>query len=460
MPGPDGIIRNDASDNFTVKSLEMESKYIKGLTNFTGKFQWRVLLKGETEIAGAWNEISALTGNIERGGMVATEHFSPFVLDDAIITYGFYDSGHGEAGLTNRHQCYVTICSRSNESWMGAVAPPESAQAQLPFARFVLPAAHDNGMNTMENARAVLKGISPSHNPLMKEYLPHLTFFDHLPDAAIAQMLPNIVYATSVTQKKPIRTMLDLGTRYFEFRPALLLPLFQEISSLPNKFYFQHSCIPGVPLESFLDDQVAFLDEHPTEIVTLHFRFDNIPAACKKPTKDEIADHLNNACAKANKNGPLTWCGREDFITPIDDLRRSGKRLIVVTLAEKYDSWTAQAYATLHTESIIGRFESMNTEGQHATDLTVLQCQATSQSIPEVLVHSVVASNTATSCLSSTKAMGDMRTLPWIRANANQRLKAERNIVVMNDFIDGATCDTCVDLSAERLSWGPADCVR
>lgn len=253
--------------------------------------------------------------------------------------------------------------------------------------------------------------------------------------------------------------MLELGARYFEFRPAILLPLFQEISQLPNKFYFQHSCIPGLGFEDFLDTQVAFLDAHPTEIVVVHIRFDNIPEACRKPTESEIMQHFDAACAKATHTN-LHWTGREGFKTPIDELRNSGKRLITVILADQYSSWTAQAYATLHSEPIIARFEGMTTEGQYNSDLTVMQCQATSQSIPEVLVYSVVASNAATSCLSSTKAMGDMRTLPWLRANMNQRLKAERTIIIMNDFIDAATCETAIDLSAERLSWGPDGCVQ
>lgn len=459
VPGPDGVIINGVGDNFTVKSLEMESKHIKGFTSFTGKFQWRVLKDG-IEVAGAWNMINTFTGDLEgKEGMISTEHFAPFVLEDVIITYGFYDAGHGNIGLTNRDQCYVTVAPKSNAFWMGYLAPPGSPQAQLPYARFVLPAPHDNGMNGMQNADAVLKGVSPSQIPWLKQFLPHLRFFDHIPDTALAHMLPNIIYGTSVTQKKPISTMLELGSRYFEYRPALLLPYFQEASKLTNKYYFQHACIPGLAFDEFLDNQVAFLDTHQTEIVTIHIRYDNIPDACKKPTNEEIAEHFNAACAKA-VHGPLTWCGREGFLTPIDELRRTGRRLIVVILAEKYDSWTAQAYATLHSESIIARFDGMGTDGQLSTDLTILQCQATSQSIKEVLVHSVVASNTATSCLTSTKAMGDMRTLPWLKANANVRLRAERNLVVMNDFIDGATCDTCIELSAERLSWGPDGCVR
>lgn len=88
---------------------------------------------------------------------------------------------------------------------------------------------------------------------------------------------------------------------------------------------------------------------------------------------------LTEACSKAT-NAPLTWGHRECFSRPIDELRETGTRLIVVILAEKYDSWTAEAYATLHADPIIARFESMNTEGQESTDITVLQCQV---SIPE-----------------------------------------------------------------------------
>jgi len=450
VPGPDGTIVNAAKDNFTVKSLEMESHNIPGIRNFVGRFQWRVLKDG-AEVAMAYNNINTLTGNLHGGDMVSTQHFSPIVEADAIITYGFYDAGHGEAGLTDRDQCYVTISPRSNGSWMGELAPPGSPEAQLPFSRFVLPAPHDNGMNSMQNADAVLQGLSPSHIPYLKSLVPRLSFFDHLPDEALIHMLPNVVYGVSVTQKKPIDTMLELGARYFEFRPADLLPLFQEVSHLENKFYFQHACIPGVAFDEFLEGQVEFLDSHPTEIVTIHIRDDNIVSDCKKPSEEEVSQMLDEACSKA-KNAPLKRGGRECFSTPIEQLRTSGTRIIVVFHAEKYDSWTAEAYATLHTETIIGRFESMTTEGQESTDLTILQCQATSQSIKEVLVYSVLASNAATSCLTSTKAMGDMRTLPWLRRNVNQRLKAERTIVVMNDFIDGATCDTCIELSRERLA--------
>ena len=272
---------------------------------------------------------------------------------------------------------------------MGAVAPPGSLQAQQPFSRFVLAAPHDNGMNSMQSADAVLSAIDTDMAADLRKIIPRLEFFSHIPDSALVHMLPNIVYGVSITQKKEIPVMLKLGARYFESRPAELLPMFQKVSKLPNRHYFQHTCIPGLAFDEFLADQVEFLDENPTEIVVIHIRYDNIVKECKKPTEEEICQHLDAACNKA-QNQPLTWGRRECFSKPIDSLRSTGQRMIVVIMANKYDSWTAEAYATLKADPILARFESMNSEGQESTDITVLQCQATSQSIKEVLVYRYV----------------------------------------------------------------------
>jgi hypothetical protein len=266
----------------------------------------------------------------------------------------------------------------------------------------------------------------------------------------LVHLLPNIIYGVAITQKDTITTMLQLGARYFEFRPAELYPVFHNLTPVENKAYFQHACIPGLAFDDFLKEQVAFLDSHQDEIVVVHIRDDNIVKACVKPTPEELKGHFDTACGTSTSG--IHWGGRECFATPIDELRSSGRRLIVVVAAEKYDSWTAEAYATLHSGPIIERFESMTTEGQNDTDLTILQCQATSQSIKEVLIYSVLASNAATSCLSSTKAMIDHETLPWISKNVVDRLQAERLVVIMNDWIDAATTETSIDLSRQRLN--------
>ena len=85
---------------------------------------------------------------------------------------------------------------------MGVVAPPGSSQAQQPISRFVLAAPHDNGMNSMQSADAVLSAIDTDMAADLRRIIPRLEYFSHIPDSTLVQMLPNIVYGLSITQKK------------------------------------------------------------------------------------------------------------------------------------------------------------------------------------------------------------------------------------------------------------------
>lgn len=78
--------------------------------------------------------------------------------------------------------------------------------------------------------------------------------------------------------------------------------------------------------------------------------------------------------------------------------------------------------------------------------------QGTAEAITEVLIYGATAANWSTSPLMSTKASFDIATLPWIIANALQNLQAPQNIMIMNDFIDGATTYTAYQLSQARFS--------
>jgi hypothetical protein len=133
---------NTRNDNFSVKQLEVEAT---SLRSCTGRFQWSALKNGAV-VASGWNDINALTGQLERGTMLATKHNLPIVLpDNVIVVYGFYQSGPGIAGLPNRHQCYVII-SPGQSNWMSTVAAPGTPAAEKPVSSFALAAAHDAGM--------------------------------------------------------------------------------------------------------------------------------------------------------------------------------------------------------------------------------------------------------------------------------------------------------------------------
>ena len=102
---PKGKITNTTADNFVLKDLEVDAGNVMGPT-YNGRFQWRVLQNGQ-EIAMEYNDINAITGNLEGGTMISTRAAASIMHGGVIISYGFYDAGNGEAGLPNHDQCWV-----------------------------------------------------------------------------------------------------------------------------------------------------------------------------------------------------------------------------------------------------------------------------------------------------------------------------------------------------------------
>jgi hypothetical protein len=137
------LTRNQLKTPFN-DHLEVDKAKIKGPFNFTGTFSFKVSQNGK-QIAFESGNINTLTGNVEAGSMKTIENQLSTVTNDIIVSYGFYDAGPGTAGLPSSNQCWVTVTS-SYSGWMGSLAPSGSAQAQKPFSKLFLPAAHDIGL--------------------------------------------------------------------------------------------------------------------------------------------------------------------------------------------------------------------------------------------------------------------------------------------------------------------------
>lgn len=247
VPGADGIVTNTSGDNFAAKDLEIDSNNAPFLAGFTGRFQWRVLKMG-VEKAMGYNDINAVTGNFEGGATISIPRCTPVIIEDAIITCLFHDAGHGEAGLPSRDQCTISVTPTTNETWMQDLALSGSADAQKSFSRFVLPALHDCGMNSMQGCDACFHIAQTEHISEWIGQLPNLAPFKNFSPSSLLNFLPNILYALAITQTAPIETMLTIGARYFEFRPAKLYPLFKRTSGLRDTHYFTHAFLPGLPL--------------------------------------------------------------------------------------------------------------------------------------------------------------------------------------------------------------------
>lgn len=132
-------------------------------------------------------------------------------------------------------------------------------------------------MNSMENCSTILKHAGGAvvrtllaDNERYAKILGQIA--DKVSGAAVAALAPNIVSSLAITQKDSLASILALGARYFEFRPAFTHKQLRQY--LPDKPFFQHSAIPGMAYDEFLRGVVRFLCDHPTEIVVVQLRWD------------------------------------------------------------------------------------------------------------------------------------------------------------------------------------------
>lgn len=444
---PGTTIIRDQLRQFSNDHLEVDKDKIKGHFNFNGTFSFRVTQNGN-QIANESIEINTLTSHLGAGSMKSMENQLSVITNDIIVSYGFYDAGTGVAGLPSSDQCYVTVTPNYSR-WMGEVAPQGSPQASRPFSKFFLPAAHDIGMNSMQNADAVLSSSAIvdaliTFNPAFAKIAAEMSH------DAVMHIAPNIVRALSLTQKDPFPAILSIGARYFEFRPAFLHKAIRAEHPIPDVLYFSHSAIPGMPYAQFLQDTVSFLMAQPDEIVVVQLRWDGVPGDCAHPSDQDLADYMNSALQASN--GSIVQGSLDDMRNlTIQQLREQRKRLILFGPVDSLSTYTDAGNATLNGDGIIAEFNQLTSESQAGKPFTNLQCQATATNITDVVAYSVLSANADNSCLLATKSICDSKTLPWIVENAG-RLDGGELLVAMNDFFDGATADVAIEWSRKRLA--------
>lgn len=437
---------------FASTGLEVEAFAIKSMFDKRGRFTFKVFLHG-SQVTEQWIDVNALTGNASGGTMEAiANQRSIFHSDELVVSFGLYEAGDGHDLLPNRHQCFITA-TPAFADWIGSVAPPGSDRENKPFSRLVLPSAHDVGMNSMESSEAVLRRVGGAVvGTLINDNRVLTKLADKLSADAIALVAPNIIFSLAITQKDSLDAMLRLGARYFEFRPAHLHNAVASRGALPDRLYFQHSAIPGMAYDAFLKEVVGFLRAHPAEIVVVQLRWDGVPDACAKPDGAEKARYLDEALREAG-GGEVVAGNLEDMRrASIGQLRRDRKRLIMLDSVDSLSTYTDEGNATLDGDSIVSALPRVLTEDNARGKAFVnIQCQATASNIPRAVVYSVLESSTTTSCLLATKGLCDSKTLPWCRDNVLRTCQQDQLVVMMNDFIDGATSDVAVNLSRQRL---------
>ncbi|KAF2690012.1 hypothetical protein K458DRAFT_290113 [Lentithecium fluviatile CBS 122367] len=433
---------------FSSDHLEVESSNLPRF-KFTGQFKFVVRRDGR-ELTNQWVDVNSITGSVENGTMRNMGQTPSIFVEDLVIVYGFYDAGPGAAGLPKQHQCYVTV-TRNLENWMRDAIPPNSDKTMQPFHRMVLPSAHDIGMNSTATSQELLRNAgSGVIKEALGRSLPNIfDIFNKVSDGAVHRIAPDIIRALAITQKDSLDTVLKIGARYYEFRPAKCHRQLHSTSKLEDILYFQHGPIPGMPYKQFLADIVSFLQSHGDEIVVVQNRWDGVPSDCPRPTDQELHNILNDVLqGKDLQPGNL-----DDMMhKTICDLRNSKKRLIVLQNVAQISNYDDAANATLNGDSIVAKLHDMARNPPRGHPITLLQCQATATNIRDVIVASVLDSDVSTSPILATKPVCDGKILPLLRGKCGKCLAKEEGVVVLlNDFFDGATADVAIELCKERL---------
>lgn len=433
---------------FTIDHLEVDKSNLSPL-KFSGRFEFIVRRDGR-ELTRQWVVVNTLTGKLEDGTMVNMDQTPSVFTEGLFISYGLYDSGPGLANLPKQHQCYVTV-TYSYENWMRDVIPPNDDKSNRPFNKMVLASAHDIGMNSMQTSMGLIKKAGTG---IIKEVLgrslPNVfDIFNKVGDGAINRIAPDIIRALAITQKDSLETILKLGARYCEFRPAKCHRQMQRVSSIEDTWYFQHGAIPGMQYTKFLSDIVQFLCDHSDEIIIVQNRWDGVPGECPRPSDDELRDIVNETV----RDKDIEVGNQDDMLNKsIRDLRNEKKRLIVLKNTAQVSNYDDNANATLTGGRMVTKLNEMAQNPPNGHPILLLQCQATATNIRDVIIASVVSADVSTSPILATKGTCDNKILPLLRGDTGRKIMKDEGVtVLMNDFFDGGTADTAINMCRERL---------
>ncbi|RJL53709.1 hypothetical protein [Pectobacterium carotovorum] len=395
-------------------------------------------------------EVNGLTGNMS--GDFEDMMKTPSIINEtSAISYGFYDAGSGSGGLTNRDQNYVYITPNMS-NWMGDAAEKNPNLKSSPFYNFAFPGSHDAGsfdlkaLEKILNNSALLTAFLGFLAPILGVAVPILV-------ALGLPKLRRLLIKLAVTQKDDISTQLNLGCRYFDFRPGKLPSPFNTVA--PD-FYHIHSIIPGYSLSAFLTDVFGWLEKNPTEIVVVSLNGQGLSDSIIEPTKEELESIVS---AINNRFTSIKIGNSSDLNASYDNLISEGKRLIFLNqladwnLAPKYDSYSDADYSTLNPENIINALKRINPAPPAGKVYTVLQLQDTATnaiSIPAYISEFLSLSD-ASSVLMSTKLSFDKTTYPWVLNNAAQIAPRNLPVIFLNDFVDNNLALISSNVTLQRI---------
>lgn len=400
--------------------------------------------------------INAVTGSCrgDNSNMMNTPSYTDGV--KFAVSYGLCNSSNTFRTALPRHDQVYVYVTPPQQDWMGKLVRDNPMIGAAPFACFALPGAHNAGSFDLSPMYYLCQGAGfSSLLTSLANYFPLVGSILSLTSSQAIRVIAGI----SVAQKDNIYTMLDMGCRYFDFRPGYAPTHFQGFL---KDIYHLHSIIPGYKYSKFLIDILSWLACHPTEIVVIGLSSAGFPDELL-PTKekfDEIYAEVYSTVKDIIPSLDILYGDITHTRLSYHTLIESKTRLIFVNssaigwnTASVYDSYYEPAYSTTNPENILRRIQEMTIEKQVVKDYTVFQLQgtATNQNTPAIVASLITCLNDAYSPLLSTKAYFDYILYPKLPQLVGN-LRPDHMLVLLNDFVDNKLASIASALTKQRVS--------
>lgn len=440
------------------------------ILNNNGNFSWEVTHKEQVLVKRS-AEIKKCKGNLLLSDLSNMMLTPSIITSEYALSYGFYDCGTRviDFHLTNHDRSYVYLTKNYSE-WMKDLASEEPKFLERPLNVLALPGAHDAGMFEVFNPKPLFKS---------EDFLNRLSL--HLNDSLVYKSmnfsditghLERIVINLACTQKDDIKTMLNLGIRYFDFRPGYCYGHLKHTPEFKDQILHQHGFVPGYSYYDFLCDILKWLAGHNKEIVVVNLNFQGFDETSMKPNADYLMRLISNAQSATNTLD-IAIGDKTDLSVMIKQLIDENKRLIFLNQIEansdthkyeanKYDSYDCNKdkYATTNVNSILTVLDKMDPLLPEGKDYTVLQFQGTATADLIACSTSIFDavgrfSSDTMSPLMSTKADFDNSTYPWLVNNIPNKFSSNNLLVFINDFVDNAMVKHAIDVTRMRIDRWP-----
>jgi hypothetical protein len=361
-------------------------------------------------------------------------------------SYGVYNSdGAHVSDLPNRHQVYVSV-TQPQRDWQQRLLTAYKTQKpaeKLRLNQLVLPGSHDAGMFLKLGLPALMNMGNTQRDDTYTQLQLGARYFDFRPgylQADVMKVIENTRNASGALDKY----LSYLKTLGGSFLGAALAPF---VGSLRHVHLF----VPGETYQAFLADIVRFLQENDQEIVLVRLSDAGfLDGAVRRPEAAE----LQAATTEALRGTNLKVGNRTDLSMGVEELIASGKRLLILPSDQqpRTESSYSNKYKSYDAAVILDALRELNKMPANelaACELADVQLQLTATGQAGAITRAVTATSGGTSPLLATKPRTDAQTYQWVRNELN--LTGGPLVTVCNDFYDNGLTDSVYHANLRRL---------